>query len=266
MIEVTCEQCRTVVPRRSPTQRYCAMCSELRDMERKRRWAREHPPSSDARRAKTREVSRTAELARLAGSHINASRKMSMAWDGFSGPDLLWQVGIAVPFSYAASKNHIYAMRSRGHVALRSESRALRDEMTLRLRSALAGRRVAHNKLWIDILVQKPDHRGDAVNVVDLVCDAVKAAVTVDDRWFSLRRLDWEIVKDRPQLFLKVGQETDQDCQVCSHCGQIRSIAEFTKRRQTRLGIDRVCRMCRRQGRSLARAARKDVASATQDE
>lgn len=259
MIELTCEQCQTIVPRRSPTQRFCQTCSELRDRDRKRRWAREHPPPHDVRTAKSRQIGRAAELAKLAGKRINARRKMSMAWDGHSGPDLMWQVGIAVPFSYAASKNHIYTMRNRGHVALRRESRALRDEMTLRLRVALADRRLAHNKLWIDILVQKPDHRGDAVNVVDLVCDAIKDAVPVDDRWFSLRRVDWEIVKENPQLFLKVGQETDQDCQVCSHCGQIRSFAEFTKRRNSRLGIDRVCKVCRRQGRILARATRRDT-------
>lgn len=181
---------------------------------------------------------------------------MSIAWDSRSGPDLIWQVSIAVAFSYAASKNHIYAMRNRGHVALRRESRAIRDEVTIRLRAALAGRRVAHNKLWIDILVQKPDHRGDAVNVVDLVCDAIKAAVPVDDRWFCLRRVDWEIVKDDPRMYLGIGQETEQDCQVCSHCGQIRPFEDFTKRKHSRLGIDRVCRTCRREGRRIARDLR----------
>lgn len=180
-----------------------------------------------------------------------------MSWDGHAGPDLIWQVSITVPFSYAASKNHLYTMRSRGHVALRRESRAIRDEVTIRLRAALAGRRVAHNKLWIDILVQKPDHRGDAVNVVDLVCDAIKAAVPVDDRWFCLRRVDWEIAKDSPQMYLKVGQASDQDCQVCSHCGQIRPFAAFAMRKHSRLGIDRICRVCRQHGRRLARAARE---------
>jgi len=90
----------------------------------------------------------------------NAKSKMSLVWDGQSGPDLLWQVGIAIPFRYAASKNHIYAMRWKGHVALRRDARSMRDEITLRLREALAGRRVAHNKIWLDILVQKPNHKG----------------------------------------------------------------------------------------------------------
>lgn len=258
MDPVTCELCQTVVERRSPTQRYCANCSERRDLERKRLWAQEHPPSAEVVETKVCNLGRQAEMAKEAGRTINRRKKKSIGWDGYASPDLIWQVGFAVPFSYAASKNHLYTLRKQGHVVLRQESKAIRDEITLRLRQALTGRRVAHNKLWIDILVQKPDHRGDAVNMVDLVCDAIKAAVPVDDRWFCLRRVDWEIVKVNPQMFLKVGQETDIDCQVCSHCGQIRPVQAFTKRKHSRLGIDRVCRTCRHRGRELARATREN--------
>lgn len=263
MVEITCQGCQAVVPRSGPTQRYCAECSERRDLMRKRLWAREHPLSQKARQAQVGLRRRREELAKVAGRRINKKRKRSITWDGCSGPYLLWQVSISMPFTYAASKNHLYTMRRSGHVALRRESRTFRDELTLRLRHALAGRTVAHNKLWIDILVQKPDHRGDAVNVVDMVCDAIKGAVPVDDRWFCLRRVDWEIAKHDPQIYLKIGQETDQDCQVCSHCGQIRPFSAFTKRRNARLGIDRVCRICRRHGRKLGRVAmeKRDLTS-----
>jgi hypothetical protein len=197
------------------------------------------------------------ELSKEAGRAASAKCKHSLIWDGRSGPDLDWLVGIAVAFSYAASKNHIYAMRRAGHVALRRESRAIRDEIILRLRAALHGRRIAHNKLWLEILVQKPNHRGDAVNVVDLVCDAVKEAVGLDDRWFCIRRLDWEVVKDQPRLFIRVGQETNRDCQVCSHCGRVLEFSQFGTRAGATHGIQRVCRDCRREGRQLARAERE---------
>lgn len=248
-----CQLCQATVPRRSPSQRYCEACSAQRDLERKKLWAREHPPSLEARQLKARTLCRQAEYAKEAGALVNARAKKTVVWDGSAGPDLLWQVSIVVPFSYAASKNHLFALRRQGHVALRRESRAIRDEITLRLRQALANHRVAHNKLWIDILVQKPDHRGDAVNVVDLVCDAIKAAVPVDDRWFCIRRLDWEIAKENPRLCLKVGQDTDVDCQVCSYCGQIQALIAFTRRKDAPLGIDRVCRACRKAGRQLAK-------------
>lgn len=177
--------------------------------------------------------------------------KKSIVWYDPEGPDLLWHVRVAVPFSYAASKNHIYAMRRAGHVALRRESRAKRDEIVHMIGDSLRGQRVANNKVWIDILVQKPNHRGDAVNVVDLVCDALARAVGVDDRWFCIRRLDWEVVKDAPKLFIGIGQDSYLDCQVCSYCGQIKELKEFNLNRRSRLGVGRECRECRRRGRRL---------------
>jgi len=87
---------------------------------------------------------------------------------------------------------------------------------------------------------------------VDLVCDAIKAAVDIDDRWFCIRRLDWEIVKINPQLFLKIGQEDNRDAQICSHCGQIKELSEFNRQKHGRLGVTRICRQCRREGRELA--------------
>ncbi|HIK93837.1 MAG TPA: hypothetical protein EYG03_17960 [Planctomycetes bacterium] len=249
MQELKCELCGVSTPRRGPVQRYCPECSTKRDLERKRLWARKHG-SSETGKVRSRVLGqRNRELAREAGQEINRRVKKSISWDGVATPDLVWQVGIAVPFSYAASKNHIYAMRRQGHVALRRESRAIRDSITFRLQEALEDVCVAHNKLWLDILVQKPNHRGDAVNVVDLVCDAVKDAVTVDDRWFCIRRLDWEIVRENPQLYLKVGQETNCDAQVCSYCGRIKELKHFNKCKASPLGVGRECRQCRREGR-----------------
>ncbi len=163
-----------------------------------------------------------------------------------SEPGLLWMLRVAVPFDYSASKNHIYALTGANHITLRREAKAKRSEIALALRLGLGQQKVAHNKVWLDILVQKPNHRGDAVNVVDLVCDAVKDALPVDDRWYCIRRLDWEIVKHDPQLVIGIGQDTDVDAQVCSYCGRIKPLADFTKARDQPLGVGRECRDCRR--------------------
>jgi hypothetical protein len=181
----------------------------------------------------------------------NRAIKRSIVWIEPDSPDLIWLVRIAIPFTYATSKNHIYTLRRAGHVALRREARAKRAEITAKIRRALEGKRIAHNKLWIDILVQKPDHRGDAVNVVDLVCDAIKDAVPVDDRWFCIRRLDWEIAKEEPRLYVGLGQDSDVDSQVCSYCGQIKALTEFNKHKHNPLGAGRECKECRRLGRLL---------------
>lgn len=180
--------------------------------------------------------------------------KRAPFWYDNSVPDLIWMLRVTVPFTYAASKNHIYARRRSGHLFLRAESKAKRAEISATIRAGLGDRKVAHNKIWIDILVQKPNHSGDAINVVDLVCDAVKDAVAVDDRWFCIRRLDWQIVKDDPQLIIGLGQETTEDAQVCSCCGQIKPLAAFHRAKDRPLGVGRECRACRRIGRLLKKA------------
>lgn len=249
---VICELCGKDAPRTGATQRYCPLCSQERDLVRKRRWAHHHPRDGVRWLREVEGRRRRTEMSREAGRRINCRHRRSVDWTIPDQP-LLWQVRIAVPFSYAASKNHIYALTlKKGHVALRRESRAMREHITAELKVALAGRRIAHNKVWIDMLVQKPNHKGDAVNVIDLVCDAVKDALPVDDRWFCIRRLDWEICKGDGRLIVGVGQDSDTDCQVCSYCGRIKPLMEFNLARNQPLGVGRECKECRQAGRLLA--------------
>ncbi len=255
---IICQDCRAEVVSNAPTQRYCPACSEKRDRMRKRLWVRENPPSPQQTDRNRQHAEYRRELSREAGVEVNQDAARSIAWMG-DGPQLLWCARVAVPFSYAASKNHIYARTQRGHVAMRREAAAKRQEIALLVRHAVQGVRVAHNKIWIDILVQKPDHRGDAVNVVDLVCDAVKDALNIDDRWFSIRRLDWEIAKSDPQLYVGVGQDSDRDCNICSYCGQIKELSEFNANRTLPLGVGRECKDCRHQGRVLGK--RQDLSA-----
>lgn len=247
---IRCTDCGVEAPMRAASQKYCPPCSTQRDLERKRLWFREHPPSPEQAARNTRHGRERKEWSKEAGREVNRTTARSIAWC-HKPPDLQWLVRIAVPFSFAVSKNHLYTKRRTGHVALRREAKAKRTEITFALRRALSRRRVVHNKLWIDLLVQKPGHKGDAVNVIDLVCDAVKDAVPMDDNWFSIRRLDWEIVKEQPQLYIGVGQDADWDGQVCSYCGQIKELHEFNKAKHNHLGVGRECKDCRRRGRLL---------------
>lgn len=196
-------------------------------------------------------------MAREAGLLENAMHRSSIFWYDDSVAELIWMLRVMVPFTYAASKNHIYASRKTGHVFLRSESRAKRTEISLAIREGLGDRKVAHNKVWIDILVQKPNHSGDAINVIDLVCDAIKDVIPVDDRWFCIRRVDWEIIKDDPQLIVGIGQATTEDAQVCSYCGQIKPLNAFTRDKGRPLGVGSECRECRRNGRQMQKTIAK---------
>ncbi|MGH6738664.1 MAG: hypothetical protein ACREDY_06475 [Bradyrhizobium sp.] len=237
---ITCEQCGALARRTAPTQRYCAVCSEKRDLVRKRLWAQEHPQSAEATRP-AREA--RGERQRETGRELNAAEKE--LYGQSEAPDLAWMVRVAVPFSYAASKNHMFAMIGVGHRALRGQSRVIRNHLRDELVVALGRRRLVPNKVWLGIYVEKPNHKGDAVNVIDLVCDAVKEAVRVDDRWFCIRRLDWQIVKKNPRLFVDVGQEEINASHVCSYCGRIRPLSEFGLHKSSSSGKHRVCAGCR---------------------
>lgn len=240
--ERACVACGTLFIRvgARAMQKYCRGCSERKDLQRKGFAENEQ----QLRRA-----------AQLVGSVASTEASRSISW-ARPNPSLAWTVRIEVPFSYAASKNHIYALNRKGHVRLREESANLKAAITAKLHVALLGRKVAHNKVWLDILVQKSNHKGDAINVVDLVCDGVKRALPVDDRWFSIRSLDWEIVRENGSIFIGVGQEDVPDAQICSYCGQIKPLPEFQKKANGHLGHGRECRPCV----SAARAARKAAA------
>lgn len=245
MTEVSCADCGTLFVKRSHTHKYCESCSARRNKTRARHWASRNPPDDRQRTRRCELKGKKVSKARARGAAISRENAESIGWhDAESPPRLLWVARISVPFSYAISKNHIYALRQMGHVALRRESKEKRQEIGLMIRRSLGRNRIVQHKLWIDLLVQKPNHKGDAVNVVDLVCDALTKAVGLDDRWFCIRKLDWQIVKTDPRLFIGIGQETDVDHQVCSYCGQIRRLEEFYRNKSTQLGVGRECKLC----------------------
>lgn len=240
---IVCQDCGVQAPRRGPTQRYCEPCSAARDRRRKLEWAKRHAPNPHVtRRARERKLSR----AKATGQAISRAVAETIAWPASDQPNLRWLVRVAVPFDYGYSKNAVWRLSDRGHVYMRRQARSLRDALAWELKQALSGVDVFEGKVWIDIFVQKPDHRGDAVNVVDTVCDAIKLAIPVDDNWYCLRRLDWQVTKSNPRLFVGVGQEVAEHHRVCSHCGRLLTLEQFGKKSSARLGRDRICRDCRR--------------------
>jgi len=126
-------------------------------------------------------------------------------------PALSWNVETTVPFSWRAwSKNRMWLPRGRSaRKRLSPQAQGARDELQLRLQERMrqAGVRVEPGvPIWVLIRVGRPDMRGDPVNCVDLVCDAVQAATGVDDRWTKLLGLDWEVSSEGGWLEVCVGQ------------------------------------------------------------
>ena len=237
---MTCADCGGETTRRSPSQRYCPDCSGKRDTARKQAWRGQNtrPPADAARLAEDEAVRREA------GKVTSIESRAGAGWPAdVEVPPAHTLVRISVPFSYAASKNAVWRVGRGGHVYARRESNAYRDALILALRGKAEWFQA---KLWLDIFVEKPDHRGDAVNVVDLVCDAVKVATGVDDRWYSLHRVDWSIVKHEPRLIIGLRQAAQCDMQICSYCGlELPLDAEhFHRNRSRKSGFTRVCKTC----------------------
>lgn len=184
------------------------------------------------------------EESRVFGKEVSKQNSVSLAHT-YREIELSWQVRITVPFSYVASKNAIYGRTASGKKYVKQQAKKYRENIALLIKSALSGRKVKTNKVWIDIYVEKGNHRGDAVNVVDLVCDAIKLAIPVDDRWYSIRRLDWSINKHDPYLHIAIGQEHDEDSKCCELCGQIKPLFQFTEEKSSNDGKAGSCRSCR---------------------
>lgn len=240
--QIVCQDCGEVASRAGQTARFCHPCSEKRSVERKARWGRDN---ADSVRERNKDAARE-RRPRIKSAIVQVGQQLSSS-ESLSflspSPDFLWVVRFRVPFSYSASKNHIYGLGH--HVHKRKQSREIEDVIALATRSALKGQKIVQNKLWVGLHVEKPDHKGDGINVVDLVCDGIKVGAGIDDRWFCLSFLDWSINKRDPFIIIQIGQESDVDVQACSHCGRLLTFDQFHRKANTKHGIDRACRECR---------------------
>lgn len=163
--------------------------------------------------------------------------------DKIPAPDISRLVAIALPFTIAASKNAVYRYTRKGGtpVYLNERTRLLAAVARGLIQRGTKERGITWNrrKTYLEILVEKPTHQSDAINVVDVLADAVKVAIGVDDRWFSLLRVDWTIVKYEPRIYLAVGQEEGGDQYICSVCGLFKESAEMVQD-----GKHTECRSC----------------------
>ena len=239
-----CKTCNAITPRTSPVQKYCRKCSEDKTAERQRKWAAQHPLSSEqvAKNMRTLQMRRE-----MQGAILNRDETASILWTHqFPEPDLAVHVRVAMPFDYLMSKNALWNIGRGHHVYIRKESALLSIVLQNIIRSASRDRVWKQRKIYLDIFVQKPNNKGDAINVLDFVADAVKKAIGVDDRWFCLRRLDWQIVKENPRLYVGIGQEEGEDQIACSFCGRILTLDNFWKDKAEKMGVSRECKECSR--------------------
>lgn len=256
-----CQGCGEITEMRSSVQKYCQPCSSEVDLARKRDWAREHPQVRNpviqsARKDKKRELG-------VVASRRNRASITYMS-DEYDGDEIHHQIRIIVPYDKGFSKNAIWSMGAKqGHVYIRKDIRSLKDSLLILLKQACKDHEWFEGKVWIDIFVEKPDARSDAINVLDTICDAIKEAIKIDDRWFGVRRIDWSIVKDHPRIFIGVGQSVSEHHRACSTCGTIKPLSTgFGSNTSGRLSKARECLECGsaiRQAKRNAEAPRTEI-------
>lgn len=202
-------------------------------------------PKNLAYRAQEQESGRSLERGRaqksrnkVRGEARNAEARNDLKWDDHvAGMDFVWNAKIVVPFSQRLSKNAIWSYGAKGHVFIRKEVRAARDSIALAVRQATQFKPVRYGKLWMGLYVQKPSFKGDAINVIDSIADAVKTVIPIDDNLYSLMFVDWDVVYVNPKITIYLGQKITEDRGLCSYCGQMALATEMTK-------ATRICRYC----------------------
>ncbi len=250
-----CRRCGSVFPEPA-NRKWCAPCRIEIDRARTREWWAKNPEARKKNQARAPVIN---SIRRKRG--IERSEKMSKSiftCRDTAAPDLAWHARTWLPFSYSVSKNSLYrrdSRRPKSAIFMRAEARRYRDAIVTLIQQLtkpfLAKNKLKQAKLWIDIFVEKPDHRGDAINVIDLVCDAIKMAIPLDDRWYCIRSLDWAVNKKDPRLYIGLGQEIGAtDSKVCSYCGVIEPLEKFSVSRASApiggLGHGNICVECRR--------------------
>ena len=105
---------------------------------------------------------------------------------------------VDLPYEVVCSKNKAFGVRGGRIYSTGVKKQSLKHiENITRTAMHAQGTKFEKRKIWLSILVEKPHHRGDAVNVVDVLCDGLKKGIDVDDKWFSISKLDWTIIPDR---------------------------------------------------------------------
>ena len=154
----------------------------------------------------------------------------------------LWKVCVCYPFTFALSKNCLHRFGG-GRVYTNPVARAAQAGLIMVLRNSFNSGttkiKPVQGKVWIRIFVEKPSMRGDAINVIDTICDAIKQVIGVDDNWFCIESLDWAISKKDPHVLIEIGQETFEPERPCQACGVIS--------KEIALRTDPFCESCRKQ-------------------
>lgn len=122
------------------------------------------------------------------------------------------RIEVVIPYTVEAwSKNRAWRHRRDGRTYLSTAARRARELLAARLvlecRAADCPIPWPARKTWLRLMVYRPDMRSDPLNVLDGFADGVAAGLGVNDRYFAVALLDWDVDEQRPRIQITVTQE-----------------------------------------------------------
>lgn len=242
---ISCKKCSEKVLKTGPKQLYCKKCQVIRKKERGLNWYHKTKEENREKKNKASRLQQSEKWNKIRKNGKLKSKKNRLSF-GYDPVYLDWMVAVKIPYNQALSKNSGLATNRWGGVYRKPEARKAREDLTRLIKVAYqrSEAQVVNGKLWLSIMVERPNMKSDPVNMVDNVCDALKEAIPLDDRWYCIKRLDWSVVKEDPHIYLSFGQESTEPVQICSYCGSLKSFSEYKKNKRAKLGVGRECKDC----------------------
>lgn len=247
--DVVCAECQRVFITKEGRKLFCDPCGIQRRCKRSKA---EQKLTGHARWGSLREI-----------AERRAEDSPSLAAAFATHPVFRWVAITSIPYTPNVSKNRRWSSNGQGFVFLTQAVREFQANLVEHIRECVKDLPVKNAKVWLSIFVQKPNHKSDAINSIDTICDAVKKGIGVDDNWFCIDRVDWEIQKHDPHIYLKIAQESACDMLACSSCGVVSAADTFPPKKNGPFGRSRVCREClgaMQQERTRLRAEARDAA------
>ncbi len=109
---------------------------------------------------------------------------------------------IEIPYNTILSKNRMWR-HGRGRTYINPGTKAEINAIAVLLKACRCQWEV--RKLFVHVMVYRPDMRADPVNFLDAILDGVKVATGVDDRYYS-GSWDWKLDKGNPRIEIEVKQ------------------------------------------------------------
>jgi len=115
------------------------------------------------------------------------------------------KIKLILPYNTAFSKNRAKTILGRGprkFIGLTEEYRSLKEVYTMLIKDQLRVQPTFPadtKRIFVVMRCYKTNHRSDAHNQIDGICDVLQAATGFNDRYYTIY-CEWDIDKDKPRI------------------------------------------------------------------